>query len=127
LKEVSPEALSIPVVISDAVADGTTMSLRYDRQYPGQEVIVINGRYLLDPEQVANDLAEEVGHAQQLRDGVDFEGLIAQYPHYEDRPFEQEAKAFADRVCGYRKPAIPIRQLRPEPPGLPRRASVDSR
>ena len=75
-------------------------------------------RFLIDPEMLAYILIEEFVHAQQTLDRVDFNAQRKQFPDYQNRPYEQEAKRIATEILGYEpEPTVP-RILRPQPKGL---------
>jgi hypothetical protein len=115
--QTSPKALDTYVVLTNKMRDRTVAGFRFDPVQPDRYGIVLNARYLFDPEQVAFVLAEETVHAQQYFDGVDFDAQDAQHL-YEDRPYEIDAKQKATYVLGYGYADIPHWKLRPEPVGL---------
>jgi hypothetical protein len=100
LEETSREALGTPVLLTDRMSDRTLAGYVTTSNPTIPRAILINTRFKVDPEVLAHALAEEVVHAQQDIDGVDFVGQKAAYA-YADRPYEQDAKARATRIVGY--------------------------
>ena len=80
--------------------------------------IIVNVRFKVDPEILAHTLIEEFVHAQQVLDGVDFDTQRKQFPDYNARPYEIDAKQTATDILGYTPDDYEVYLLREEPSGL---------
>jgi hypothetical protein len=109
------EVLNTPVFFTDKLSNRTLAGCLMLRD--GSCAIALNARFQVDPEVLAHTLVEEYAHAQQIRDGVDFEAQRQQFT-YSKRPYEMEAKRLATDVLGYEPGTFDVLLLREEPPGL---------
>jgi len=80
----------------------------------GMHTIGINARFKVDPEIMAHSLVEEFVHVQQIFSGTDFEAQRRSFA-YDERPYEQEAKAISTEILGYEPPPYKAYLLRGEP------------
>lgn len=112
---VGEAALSTPVLITERISNRILAGCI--NLTDGSSVIAVNARLKFDPELMAHALIEELVHAQQQLDGVDFEEQRRRFP-YEERPYEIQAKQLATEVLGYEPEPCDVQLLRDEPPDL---------
>ena len=112
----STEALETPVYFSDSLSN-RVLAVHLTLQ-KGLRQIIVNVRFKMDPELLAHTLIEEYVHAQQVLDDVDVAGQCQQFPNYEDRPYEQEAKRIATEMLGYNPKEYEVLLVREEPLGF---------
>lgn len=113
--QLSEHALETEVVLTDLLTNrrfAVMITMKNE-----QRVIAVNARFKADPEMLAHALVEEYAHAQQVLDRVDFEEQRRQYPDYNDRPYEQQAKQLATDLLGYPLDDYDVYIRRNEPDG----------
>jgi hypothetical protein len=108
---VSDAALSTPILFTERLSNRVVAACI--NLHDNSSVIAINARLKCDPELLAHALIEELIHAQQQIEGLDFEAQRRQFA-YEDRPYELMAKRIATDVLGYEPEACEVYLLRNE-------------
>jgi len=110
-RHLSTEALSVPFLFTEQLRNRVVaVSIGYR---DNTQIVAVNARFKFDPEVMAHTLVEEYTHAQQRIDGTDFDAQRRLY-HYDDRPYELEAKRVATTVLGYDAPDYDARLIREE-------------
>ena len=112
-QHLSAEALATTVMFTDRLSNrvlAVHLTLR-----DGSSLIAVNARFKIDPELMAHTLVEEYVHAQQILNGVDFASQRQQFPDYEARPYERDAKALASDLLGYTPAGFQTVLIRDEP------------
>ncbi|HLK60109.1 MAG TPA: hypothetical protein VKU00_26345 [Chthonomonadaceae bacterium] len=116
----SDAALDTPLLFTDHLSDRTAAAHVETSNPQIPRAILINSRFVMDPDLLLFTLLEEGIHAQQVLDGADVNANRAKYAYRED-PLEVEAKEKASKLAGYSEADAQEReplQTRKPPSGL---------